>query len=143
MKFFCNSSKLNENILNNSKTLLQNQSTDLMNFKLKDLYTINGNNNRVNHSQFASFFLAKTFLLHHPRLYNCYYSSFPCNFYSDPLPVSTTNTVLKRILRSIPKHQFFTYFISSFTTSSKSVISLRPLTCHMPVKPGFTASLAR
>lgn len=31
------------------------------------------------------------------------------------------------------------YSLSSRTTSSKSVISLRPLTCHMPVMPGLIA----
>lgn len=61
----------------------------------------------------------------------------------DPLPLSTTPTVLNRILISIPISQFLTYSISSFTTSSKSVISLLPLTCHIPVSPGFTASLPR
>ena len=61
----------------------------------------------------------------------------------DPLPLSTTPTVLNRILISIPIFQFLTYSISSFTTSSKSVISLLPLTCHIPVSPGFTASLPR
>ena len=61
----------------------------------------------------------------------------------DPLPLSTTPTVLSRILISIPIFQFLTYSISSFTTSSKSVISLLPLTCHIPVSPGFTASLPR
>ena len=61
----------------------------------------------------------------------------------DPLPLSTTPTVLSRILISIPTFQFLTYSISSFTTSSKSVISLLPLTCHIPVSPGFTASLPR
>ena len=50
----------------------------------------------------------------------------------DPLPLSTTPTVLNRILISIPIFQFLTYSISSFTTSSKSVISLLPLTCHIP-----------
>lgn len=34
------------------------------------------------------------------------------------------------------------YSVSSFTTSSKSVISLLPLTCHIPVMPGLIASLA-
>ena len=34
------------------------------------------------------------------------------------------------------------YSLSSLTTSSKSVISLRPLTCHIPVIPGLIASLA-
>lgn len=64
-------------------------------------------------------------------------------YHFDPRPPRTTNTVLIRIFTSIPRFQFFMYFISSFTTSSKSVISLLPLTCHMPVSPGFTASLAR
>ena len=35
------------------------------------------------------------------------------------------------------------YSLSSSTTSSKSVISLLPLTCHIPVIPGFIASRAR
>lgn len=39
--------------------------------------------------------------------------------------------------------QFVIYSLSRRTTSSKSVISLRPLTCHMPVIPGLIASLAR
>lgn len=34
------------------------------------------------------------------------------------------------------------YSVSSRTTSSKSVISLRPLTCHIPVIPGLMAILA-
>ena len=37
---------------------------------------------------------------------------------------------------------FLIYSVSSFTTSSKSVISLLPLTCHIPVIPGFMAILA-
>lgn len=61
----------------------------------------------------------------------------------DPLPFNTTSTVFRIILISIPTFQFLMYSISSFTTSSKSVISLLPLTCHIPVSPGFTASLAR
>lgn len=35
------------------------------------------------------------------------------------------------------------YCLSSFTTSSKSVILLRPLTCHIPVMPGLVARRAR
>lgn len=31
------------------------------------------------------------------------------------------------------------YSVSSLTTSSKSVMSLRPLTCHIPVIPGLIA----
>lgn len=61
--------------------------------------------------------------------------------YFDPLPLSTTPTVFVSILRSIPIFQVFTYCISIFTTSSKSVTSLLPLICQIPVSPGFTASL--
>ena len=35
------------------------------------------------------------------------------------------------------------YCLSSFTTSSKSVMLLRPLTCHIPVSPGLVARRAR
>lgn len=35
------------------------------------------------------------------------------------------------------------YCLSSFTTSSKSVMLLRPLTCHIPVMPGLVARRAR
>ena len=35
------------------------------------------------------------------------------------------------------------YSLSRRTTSSKSVMSLRPLTCHIPVIPGLIANLAR
>ena len=41
------------------------------------------------------------------------------------------------ILISSPRLQLSIYCTSSFTTSSKSVISFRPLTCHNPVMPGF------
>lgn len=61
----------------------------------------------------------------------------------DPSCLKTEATVLIKILISNPKFQFAIYFISSFTTSSKSVISLLPLTCHIPVIPGFIASRAR
>ena len=63
--------------------------------------------------------------------------------YIAPSRCSTTNTVLNRILISSPMLQSLMYFVSSATTSSKSVISLRPLTCHIPVIPGLVASLAR
>lgn len=61
--------------------------------------------------------------------------------YFDPLPLSTTPTVFVSILKSIPIFQVFTYCISISTTSSKSVTSLLPLICQIPVSPGFTASL--
>lgn len=63
--------------------------------------------------------------------------------YIDPSCLKTEATVLIKILISNPKFQFAIYFISSFTTSSKSVISLLPLTCHIPVIPGFIARRAR
>ena len=61
----------------------------------------------------------------------------------EPSFLNTTNTVLNRIFISIPIFQFSIYSLSSLTTSSKSVISLRPLTCHIPVIPGLIANLAR
>ena len=63
--------------------------------------------------------------------------------HTDPSFLSTTNTVLNSILMSSPMFQFSMYSLSSLTTSSKSVMSLRPLTCHMPVMPGLMASRAR
>ena len=63
--------------------------------------------------------------------------------YIDPSLPRTVFTVLNKILISSAGVHSFIYFVSSLTTSSKSVISLRPLTCHMPVMPGFIASLAR
>ena len=62
--------------------------------------------------------------------------------YIDPSFFSTTITVFISIFISSPIFQFSIYSLSSLTTSSKSVISLRPLTCHMPVMPGLIASLA-
>ena len=53
-----------------------------------------------------------------------------------------TKNLTKRILISNPISQFSIYSLSSLTTSSKSVISLLPLTCHIPVIPGLIASLA-
>lgn len=38
---------------------------------------------------------------------------------------------------------YIMYCLSSFTTSSKSVMLLRPLTCHIPVSPGLVARRAR
>lgn len=96
-------------------------------------YTFNTNNTC---SFPFRFHCRSSFLYHFPYLFH------PIH-HLDPLPLSTTPTVLSRILISIPIFQFLTYSISSFTTSSKSVISLLPLTCHIPVSPGFTASLPR
>lgn len=56
-----------------------------------------------------------------------------------PFRFSTVITVLYSIFTSSQRLQLQIYCLSSFTTSSKFVISLRPLTCHMPVMPGFTA----
>lgn len=96
-------------------------------------YTFNINNTCSFPSRFHC---RSSFLYHFPYLFHPFH-------HLDPLPLSTTPTVLNRILISIPTFQFLTYSISSFTTSSKSVISLLPLTCHIPVSPGFTASLPR
>ena len=65
--------------------------------------------------------------------------SSPCCGYSYSAPScrSTTPTVLNRIRASSSQLQFRIYHSSSRTTSSKSVILLRPLTCHMPVIPGL------
>lgn len=48
-----------------------------------------------------------------------------------------------RILMSSPIVHSLMYCLSSFTTSSKSVMLLRPLTCHIPVSPGLVARRAR
>ena len=78
-------------------------------------------------------------------------SYFPCfllhktsveSSYTDPSLFRTVITVLNKIFISNPKFQLLIYSVSSRTTSSKSVISLRPLTCHIPVIPGLMAILA-
>lgn len=69
-----------------------------------------------------------------------FYLSTP---YIAPLFPNTTPTVLITIFISNPRLQFVIYSLSNLTTSSKSVISLLPLTCHIPVIPGFMASLTR
>ena len=74
-------------------------------------------------------------IFHSPSLF-----IFP---YIDPSLPRTVFTVLNKILISSAGVHSFIYFVSSLTTSSKSVISLLPLTCHMPVIPGLIASLAR
>ena len=81
-------------------------------------HTSNINNTCSFHSQFHC---RSSFLYHFPYLFYLIH-------HLDPLPLSTTPTVLSSILISIPIFQFLTYSISSFTTSSKSVISLLPLT---------------
>ena len=65
------------------------------------------------------------------------------SFYIAPFLANTASKVFTRILRSMPTLQLEIYSVSMRTTSSKSVISLRPLTCHSPVIPGLHASLAR
>lgn len=65
----------------------------------------------------------------------------PSLLYTDPRLPKTTPTVFIKILISNRRFHSAIYLLSSLTTSSKSVISLRPLTCHMPVSPGLTASL--
>lgn len=54
----------------------------------------------------------------------------------------TLLTVSTNIFKSTPKLHSSIYFVSNFTTSSKSVILLLPLTCHNPVSPGLNAILA-
>lgn len=57
--------------------------------------------------------------------------------------ISALAIVLYRILMSSPIVHSLMYCLSSFTTSSKSVMLLRPLTCHIPVSPGLVARRAR
>lgn len=61
--------------------------------------------------------------------------------YCDPFPVNITPTVLNKILMSSPIFHSAMYFVSSATTSSKSVMLLLPLICHIPVSPGLIAIL--
>lgn len=56
--------------------------------------------------------------------------------YCAPWPVNTTPKVLNRILISRLGDQLSMYWQSRRTTSSKSSIWDRPLTCHSPVMPG-------
>ena len=80
------------------------------------------------------------FLIFHHSLY---YLSVFYYTYIAPSFFRTTATVFARIRKSSPILHSEMYFRSSFTTSSKSVMSLLPLTCHIPVIPGFMASLVR
>jgi hypothetical protein len=59
-----------------------------------------------------------------------------------PSLFKTAKTVLNKIFISSPIFHWEIYSVSSRTISSKSVISLRPLTCHIPVMPGLMAILA-
>ncbi len=63
--------------------------------------------------------------------------------YFAPLPNNTTPTVWNKILISRRRDQLSIYSRSYFTTSSKSSILLRPLTCHIPVSPGVILILLR
>ena len=60
--------------------------------------------------------------------------------YFAPFLKKITPTVLRIIFKSRPMLQLSMYSKSSFTTSSKSSILLLPLTCHIPVIPGFILS---
>ena len=60
-----------------------------------------------------------------------------------PFFPNTAYTVLSRIFISNQRLHSRIYLVSRSTISSKSVMLLLPLTCHMPVIPGLIASLAR
>ena len=62
--------------------------------------------------------------------------------YIAPSFLNTPTAVLQRILISPLTLHSPIYWVSSFTTSSKSVILLLPLTCHSPVSPGLNDILA-
>ena len=53
----------------------------------------------------------------------------------NPLPLNMSLTVLRMMRQSRPMDQCSIYSVSRRTTSSKSVILLLPLTCHIPVMP--------
>ena len=60
-----------------------------------------------------------------------------------PSLLNTLQTVCHNIFTSNLRLHSLIYCVSSFTTSSKSVILLLPLTCHIPVMPGLVARRAR
>lgn len=62
--------------------------------------------------------------------------------HSAPSSLITLQTVFQSIFTSNFKLHSPIYSVSNFTTSSKSVILLLPLTCHNPVSPGLNAILA-
>ena len=77
------------------------------------------------------------FVLHEKRAQNGSLPRVWTPAYSAPSCLRTTETVFNRIWKSSSGLQFWIYSRSSLTTSSKSVISLRPLICHRPVIPGL------
>lgn len=89
------------------------------------------------------------FLLSTRRLPTFYFyvftliSSTLFSFYTAPSLFNIINTVLQIILISIQILHSLMYWRSNLTTSSKSVMLLRPLTCHRPVIPGFIARRER
>lgn len=64
----------------------------------------------------------------------CSFCSFSCNTSIIPNPIVKLFIYIIYFTKPI-------YSLSSLTTSSKSVISLLPLTCHIPVIPGLIATL--
>ena len=60
-----------------------------------------------------------------------------------PLTLEFIYKVSEKLDMSSPIVHSLMYCLSSFTTSSKSVMLLRPLTCHIPVSPGLVARRAR
>ena len=85
------------------------------------------------------------FLQHNPSsLYSPNFIRQPKHFFlTTSIPLQNRQTVLNRILISNPIFHSEIYSVSRRTISSKSVMSLRPLTCHIPVIPGLIAILAR
>ncbi len=63
--------------------------------------------------------------------------------HEEPFIPKTTPNVLSIIFISRSSEKFLIYSLSSFTTSSKSVISDLPDTCHIPVSPGLIARRLR
>ena len=83
------------------------------------------------------------FILFYNEQICTFFSSLFIFSYIDPIPLNHETTVFPELIfMSIPTFHSLIYSVSSFTTSSKSVISLLPLTCHIPVMPGLIASLA-
>ena len=68
--------------------------------------------------------------------------SYSNKYYIEPCFFNTTPNVFNRILTSKPGFQRSMYSLSKRTTYSKSVISLLPEICHIPVIPGLIANLA-
>lgn len=99
----------------------------------------------------------------HPIHWNCWITSeIPARFQKTKLSLSITKQINHCHTQGVchPQARFYTssqgslpwkhpeayavcrlliYSVSSLTTSSKSVMSLRPLTCHIPVIPGLIA----